>query len=318
MAFEMENGVLKKYTEEPGVTEVLIPEGVTDIEAHAFQWCNHLTQITISDSVKSIGDAAFRGCHSLTEITIPDSVTSIGDEAFQWCDSLTQITIPDGVQSIGDGVFGDCRSLTQITMPESVTCIGGSAFSCCFRLNRITIPAGVKNIGSWVFNSCPLTEITIPAGVESIEERIFFGCKKLQVIRLRPDDPAIFRDYSAVKDLSESIRTAWEMLRTGDYAVKLDHNVKYPVLILHYLHTKDEELGAYIKKNITKLMKAAITNDDLPFIQAVTQVDTFITKKSIDKFIQQALDEHQQRIWAYLADYKNRHFGFAPKNDDFL
>lgn len=36
MAFQIENGVLKKYIEEPGVTEVVIPDGVTEIGTCAF------------------------------------------------------------------------------------------------------------------------------------------------------------------------------------------------------------------------------------------------------------------------------------------
>lgn len=60
MSFVIENNVLKKYEEEPGVTEVVIPKGVT-----------------------SIGDRAFDGCESLTSITIPKSVTSIGKDAFE-------------------------------------------------------------------------------------------------------------------------------------------------------------------------------------------------------------------------------------------
>ena len=39
MAFQIENGVLKKYTEEPGVTEVVIPDGVTEIGSSAFYGC---------------------------------------------------------------------------------------------------------------------------------------------------------------------------------------------------------------------------------------------------------------------------------------
>ena len=57
--FVIKNGVLTKYTEEPGVTEVVIPEGVTSIGAEAFEACGNLTNVTIPDGVASIGDSAF-------------------------------------------------------------------------------------------------------------------------------------------------------------------------------------------------------------------------------------------------------------------
>ena len=50
------DGILKKYIEEKGVSEVVIP-----------------------DCVKEIGEQAFCNCSNLTRITIPDLVTSIGD-----------------------------------------------------------------------------------------------------------------------------------------------------------------------------------------------------------------------------------------------
>ena len=66
MGFEIENGILKKYKEEPGVTEVVIPDGVTSIGDSAFSSCKKLTSVTIPDSVTSIGYGAFWGCKSLT------------------------------------------------------------------------------------------------------------------------------------------------------------------------------------------------------------------------------------------------------------
>jgi len=84
MGFKIENGVLIKYTEEPGVTEVVIPDGVTSIGERAFEWGNSLTAVTIPDSVTSIGERAFDCCKSMTSVTIPDSVTSIRENAFSY------------------------------------------------------------------------------------------------------------------------------------------------------------------------------------------------------------------------------------------
>lgn len=40
MGFKIENGVLKEYNAEDGVTEVVIPDGVTGIGSSAFRGCN--------------------------------------------------------------------------------------------------------------------------------------------------------------------------------------------------------------------------------------------------------------------------------------
>lgn len=74
--FEIENGVLVKYTGAGG--DVVIPDGVTSIGDWAFSRCEGLTSVTMPDSVTTIGDYMFHSCKSLTSVTIPDSVTSIG------------------------------------------------------------------------------------------------------------------------------------------------------------------------------------------------------------------------------------------------
>ena len=180
MGFEIENGVLKKYTEEPGVTEVVIPEGVTSIGAEAFEACGNLTNVTIPDGVASIGDCAFHGCSSLISIAIPDGVTSIGDGAFSDCSSLTSITIPGSVTSIGDEAFEACGKLTSVTLPDSVTSISNRAFLYCRSLTSIVIPNRVMDIGAGAFSYCRnLKSIVIPDGVTNIGDETFWGCKKL-------------------------------------------------------------------------------------------------------------------------------------------
>ena len=133
---------------------------MTSIGDWAFSGCYGLTEITIPDSVTNIGYMVFEGCSNITDIIveegnlkydsrencnaiietdsntlvfgcnntiIPNSVTSIGDYAFAECGFLRDITIPNGVTHIGDYAF-DWSGLKSITIPNSVTSIGNYTF----------------------------------------------------------------------------------------------------------------------------------------------------------------------------------------------
>ncbi len=190
--FNIENGVLKKYTGKDA--DVVIPDGVTEIGDYAFSYCSSLTSITIPDSVTKIGDWAFSGCSGLTSITIPDSLTEIGDRAFDSCRSITSITIPDSVTEIDDWAFCDCSGLTSITIPDSVTKIGEGAFYGCTGLASVTIPDSVTKIDKCAFEDCSgLTSVTIPDSVTKIGAWAFCGCTGLTSVTI-PDSVTIICD----------------------------------------------------------------------------------------------------------------------------
>ena len=162
-----------------GLTGIIIPDSVTEIEDEAFEDCESLTDLTIPRSVKKIGKRAFESCRSLTSVVIPDGVTYINQGTFFGCRSLSSVTIPNSVTGFGWKAFCACHNLTSVTIPNSVTTIGEQAFSGC-PLTSVTIPDSVTTIGSQAFCACKeLTSVIIPSSVKKIDREAFSYCKAL-------------------------------------------------------------------------------------------------------------------------------------------
>ena len=215
------------------ITDLVIPNDVTEIKNYAFYNCSGLTSITIPNSVISIGNYAFYNCSGLTSITIPNSVTSIGESAFEYCYGLTEVTIPNSVTSIGDGAFYRCSGLTEVNIsdlsawckidfesdyanplcyahklklngaeikdlviPNDVTEIKNYAFYDCTGLTSVTIGNSVTSISYRAFSGCSgLTSITIPNSVTSIGDVAFYDCTGLTSVTI-PNSVTSIGDYA--------------------------------------------------------------------------------------------------------------------------
>ena len=188
-----------------GLRNVIIPDGVTSINDHAFQNCWSLESITIPDSVTSIGYSAFNGCIRLKNVTIPGSVTSMGGMTFYGCSSLASVTIQEGVASIASHAFTRCSSLTSITIPGSVKVIEYEAFDGCWRLTSVMMQYGVTEIGQSAFNDCSsLTSVTIPNSVTKISGGAFDGCSSLASVTI-PDSATFLSGFSGCTNLTSII-----------------------------------------------------------------------------------------------------------------
>lgn len=187
------------------VTNLSIPNTVTELSAYAFDGCTSLTSVIIPSSVTTVGLYAFYKCSNLVSMTIPKSITNfstiidgapvktveitggteIVSRSFSGCDTLTSVTIPTSVTSIANSAFKNCSQLASIEIPTSVTAIGNSAFENCSSLTSITVPKGVKTIGTSAFAGCSgLISATVPTSVTSIGKSAFAGCNKLESITL--------------------------------------------------------------------------------------------------------------------------------------
>lgn len=94
------------FSNMPFLSEVTLPDSITEIRGNTFEECSSLLRIEIPDNVTRIGGHAFYGNTSLEEVVIsPDSkLQQIGSSAFRCCDSLREITLPRGV-SVNERAF---------------------------------------------------------------------------------------------------------------------------------------------------------------------------------------------------------------------
>lgn len=190
------------------LSNVTLPDGLTDINCWAFCGNYNLRNINLPSSLRFIDFLAFSGC-SIDDLFIPENVYYIGENAFDsnnfshisvsegnktfdsrnHCNALIETAtntllygsnntiVPDGIKTIGEFAFSRCGLITNITLPESVTNIGAGAFCNCYSLKSVNIPEHVTEINAELFEDCTkLENINIPYGVTTIGNRAFSGC----------------------------------------------------------------------------------------------------------------------------------------------
>jgi len=199
-----------------GLTELVIPEGVTEFGVAPFANCINLVSLEFPyvlgvgiDGEKSafsklfgmdnssipvslvdvtinggteIGFCAFLDCSNITNIILGQSVINVENSAFQGCSSLENITIPNNLINIGAYAFMMCKSLTKIVIPNSVTDIGYMTFFGCESLESVVISNNITDIGEATFYGCTaLTNVQFNENskLETIGVSVFAECSQL-------------------------------------------------------------------------------------------------------------------------------------------
>lgn len=112
-------------------SDLVIPDGVTQIPSYAFHGCTNLQFVTIPDSVTSIGSAAFYGCKELISVNGAASLSEIGVSAFNGCSKLAYMPVTSNLTRIYASAFDSCSELRLSSSPVNVMTIGSNAFSGC-------------------------------------------------------------------------------------------------------------------------------------------------------------------------------------------
>lgn len=190
--------------------ELIIPNTITEIGAHAFDYTAFTGPLVIPNSVVTIGEGAFYECLGFTDLSLPSSLRTIGASAFGKCSGMHgtlalpegvttirsgafcetpftgSLTIPNSVTTIGIGAFRDCNFDGILTLPENMTEIEYEAFCNCRFTGRLNLPHTLKTIGSSAFKGCQFSDtLVIPESVRDIYSAAFYECDKLDVLVLR-------------------------------------------------------------------------------------------------------------------------------------
>ena len=218
---------------DPSVTSVVLPEGIRSIGPEAFAHSG-LTEITLPDTLTQIADDAFTGCKRLKVhapensyayswavrqgyiqkaeapasdfeyeekwyrdgititgytgsggyVIVPEQisgleVTAIGYKAFTGTD-VTGVMLPETVRIVEQEAFHDCTSLGSIMLPSHLDELNNWAFAGCTNLVSVRIPDGVTRIENCLFYGCSqLKQVALPDGITEVGDWVFAGCGSL-------------------------------------------------------------------------------------------------------------------------------------------
>ena len=191
----------KIYLNGEVLTEVIIPDGKTEVKNSLFHNNIGITHVSIPNSVKTIGISTFNGCKNVTTWDVDfGNLTTIKSHAFRYCKNLPENLVLTNLTTIGifsfgntniktaslpalpripDGdrntsVFGLCSNLTSITFSENLVYLGRHPFSRNANSNLVvTFPPTTPpdtNSGyptEWFYNGRTGQAFYVPA--ESLE-----------------------------------------------------------------------------------------------------------------------------------------------------
>ncbi len=109
-----------------GIMNAVLPEGLVEIGAYAFEGCKALEAVKFPQSLKKIDKEAFANCWSIKVVSLYDKVRSVEKGAFMSCRSLKTVVITKAIDTniktvIGAEVFAECKALTTVLCNTSRT-----------------------------------------------------------------------------------------------------------------------------------------------------------------------------------------------------
>ena len=190
------------------LTQITIPNSVTNIGVGAFNSCNNLTNVIFGLSCEDIsfGTDVFYGVNPDISFWYPSSISGDPLRTFQtnviqtsdlsysnfrpYLSRSEILELSDSklyYNTIDNHNFYEWKNITLTSSTVARTIIG----SLLSELNEVILTSGITEIGSQAFQNSGLTQITIPNSVIRISDYAFERCTSLTFVDISMTDSSL-------------------------------------------------------------------------------------------------------------------------------
>ena len=263
------------------INEMIIPEGVTEIEKCVFAE-THIKKLILPKTIRIIHESAFEKCRA-EEVIIVEGAKEIHKNAFRYA-SISKLFLPATLEKIYEGAFAE-SSITEIIIPEGVTEIEKGVFEGA-QIQRIVLPDTITRIREKAFSGCSTRQILVPSSVTNIDYGAFEG------INVRT---LSFSNKVSLVDVTLNKANIGELLLPDDLE-EVDSNLFNSVSIEYII----------LPESIRKIHKGAFKKSNIGFIKIESQVSNIEEDTFLESFIQQIILPDTLKVISKRAFYKCR------------
>jgi len=280
MDFEIKDGVFIKYH---GIeTDIIIPEGVTEIRREAFY----------ESEIK--------------RVVIPDSVTRIGDQAFFCCEQLETIIIPESVKYIGCAAFTLSLWAEKQLEQNPLLIINHILVDSFWETEHYVIPDDVTDFSLSAIEWYPPLKSITCRGIQFGEEFYPYDW----------DTPS-YSEYDMCRSINTDIidNILGMLLHKNLNPGKYQKNYYCSVLRKMLDAWPESEIYPAIRKYIRVVMVVLMNENQTALLQRILDSGQLDMTDMIDEYILHANQRKKYEIQVLLMNYKHQHIGYQSQEE---
>ena len=202
-----------------GLTDITISHSIGRLGISAFEGTG-LTNVVIPDTVEQVDPAVFQNCTSLVSVKLPEGLSEIDQYMFANCIRLQHVDMPDSITKINIYAFHNCTSLTSLALPKGLTSLSVGCFEKCINLQRVVVPPSVisfpKDDDVGVYNPFKYSPVTVYVQKGSTGDKFFNNnLEELRQSATASGGSLNVVTLSSVSDPSSIDTGSWELVDAG-------------------------------------------------------------------------------------------------------